>query len=57
MKFEHVPVSFGSFSMDPVNLIPITIAVVVGGLLLFGARREFATFAIAAGVIGALLTV
>ncbi|MEM7059783.1 MAG: hypothetical protein AAF557_19530 [Pseudomonadota bacterium] len=55
MDIKHVPISLGSFSADPVNLIPVAIAVIVGGVILMGARREIATFALAAGVIGAIL--
>jgi len=55
MDIKHVPVSFGSFSTDPANLIPVAIAVIVGVVILMGARRELATFAVAAGVIGAIL--
>lgn len=55
MDIKHVPVSIGSFTLDPAALVPIAIAVIVGVVLLMGARREVATFAVAAGVIGALL--
>ena len=55
MDIKHVPVSIGSFSADPVNLIPVAIAIIVAVVILMGARRELATFALAAGVIGAIL--
>ena len=55
MDIKHVPVSFGSFTVDAALLAPIAIAVIVGVILLMGARREVATFAVAAGVIGAIL--
>ena len=55
MNSEHVPLTVGGFQISPENLMPFAIAVVVGVILMFGVRREFATFAIAAGVIGALL--
>ena len=55
MDIKHVPVSLGSFSLDPATLVPIAIAVIVAAILMMGARREVATFAVAAGVIGAIL--
>lgn len=55
MNSEYVPLTVGGFQVSPENVIPFAIAVVVGVILMFGVRREFATFAIAAGVIGALL--
>lgn len=55
MDLKHAPFSIGSFSADPSSLIPIAIVVIVGAIVLFGARREVATFAVAAGVIGAIL--
>ena len=55
MDIKHVPMSFGSFSVDAAVLAPLAIAVIVGVILLMGARREVATFAVAAGVIGAIL--
>lgn len=55
MDIKHVPVSVGSFSADPATLVLIAIAVIVGVVILLGARREVATFAVAAGVIGAIL--
>ncbi len=56
MKVETVPVMIGSISMNPNDLIPLAIAVVVGVILMFGVKREVATFVIATGVVGALLT-
>ena len=55
MNSEHVPLTFGSIQMSPEMLLPVGVAVIAGVILMFGVRREFATFAIAAGVIGALL--
>ena len=55
MDIKHVPMSIGSFTFDAALLAPVAIAVIVGVILLMGARREVATFAVAAGVIGAIL--
>ncbi len=55
MNAQHVPFSIGGLQVSPETLLPISIAIIVGVILMFGVRREFATFAIAAGVIGALL--
>ena len=55
MNSEHVPLAIGGFQVSPETLLPLALAVIVGVVLMFGVRREFATFAIAAGVIGALL--
>lgn len=55
MDIKHVPVSLGSFSTDPIYLVPVAIAIIVGIVVLMGARRELATFALAAGLIGAFL--
>ena len=55
MNSEHIPFTVGGFQISPDNLAPIALAVIVGVLLMFGVRREIATVAICAGVIGALL--
>ena len=55
MVKEHVPLTIGGFQISAETLLPLSIAIIVGVILMFGVRREFATFAICAGVIGALL--
>lgn len=55
MDLKHVPFQIGTFSTDPANLIPVALIAVVAIVFLFGIRREVATFAIFAGVIGAIL--
>ena len=55
MNSVHAPFTIGGFQISAETLVPLSIAVIVGVLLMFGMRREFATFAICAGVIGALL--
>ena len=55
MNSEHVPLTLGGFQMNVDDIAPVAIAIIVGVFLMFGVRREFATFIIAAGVIGALL--
>jgi hypothetical protein len=56
MKIEYVPISIGTMSVDPVHLIPVAIAAVVVTFVLLGVKREFATFAIVAGMLSAFLT-
>lgn len=55
MDLKYAPVSLGSISTDPINVLLLTIVAVVAVVLFFGARREIATLAIAAGVIGAIM--
>ncbi|MEM9139065.1 MAG: hypothetical protein AAGB15_04485 [Pseudomonadota bacterium] len=55
MDGKFAPVAVGSFATDPINLLLAAIVVIVAVVLLFGARREVATMAIAVGVIGALM--
>ena len=57
MELKQVPFTIGGFSTDPNNLLLLGIAAIVAVLLMYGVRREFATFAIAAGVIGAILAI
>ena len=53
---KHAPLTLGSVKIDPAYTLPVAVVVIVAALLLIGARREFATFAICAGVVGAFLT-
>ncbi|MEM7189842.1 MAG: hypothetical protein AAF439_09540 [Pseudomonadota bacterium] len=55
MKFENAPFSVGAFSVDPATVLPYAIVAIVLAILLMGLKREYATFAIFAGVIGAIL--
>ena len=55
MNLEHAPFSLGGFQIGSEAILPVMIIAIVAAILLFGVRRELATFAIAAGVIGALL--
>ena len=55
MYSEHAPFAIGGFQISPEALLPLALLAIVAVILLIGVRREFATFAIAAGVIGALM--
>lgn len=52
---EQVPLTIGGFQFTPESMLPITVVGVVVVMLIFGVRREIAAFAIAAGVIGAMM--
>ena len=55
MNTEHVPLTIGGMQISTEAMLPIAIFAIVAVILLLGVKREFATFAIAAGVIGALM--
>ena len=55
MKSADIPFTIGSLTFDAQTVIPIAVVFGICFLMLMGARRELATVAIGAMVIGALL--
>lgn len=55
MKSEDIPFTIGSFSLDADAVIPMAIVFGIAFLMLIGAKKELATLAIGAIVIGAIL--
>ena len=55
MKFEAAPLSFGAASLEQGTLVIGAILVAVLLAVMFAGRRETATIAVFAGIIGALL--
>ena len=55
MKFEAAPLSFGAASIEPGTLVIGAILVAVMLAVIFAGRREMATIAVFAGIIGAIL--
>lgn len=57
MKSEMAPVMLGMASVDQSTLLLGAMVVAVVGAIMMGARREVATLAVFAGVIGFIMTV
>ena len=56
MKSEMAPFVVGAYSVEPMSFVIGAIVVIAAAGVLVGARREFAMFALFAGVIGVALT-
>lgn len=55
MQLKHVPVEIAGVPTDQTTLVVLGLTLIVGVLFVFTARREVATVAVAAGVLGAIL--
>ena len=55
MNASQVPATILGIQLTAETVLPAVLVVVLAILLLQGVRREFAAFAIAAGVVGAIL--
>lgn len=55
MELKHVPVELAGVSPDQATLLVMVCIALVGVVILFSARREVAIFAVAAGLISAIL--
>lgn len=55
MNSDLAPFTVAGYQISPEAMLPLSLLAIVAVIMMIGVRRELATFAIAAGVIGALM--